>query len=143
MSRNKTALTCIQPCNILTDECSLSCQCTFIIGLIQGQDKAGSYGKTFDTFGGGGGCLFFCCCFFLFFYGLSALFDRDSIYYTHRPRFEELQSNLDSSNYDGSFTMANSNSFLSPYEMLPLAQENKYFGKFSYFIMKLYVVCTH
>ena len=39
--------------------------------------------------------------------------------------------------------MANSNSFLSPYEILPLAQENKYLGKFSYLIMKLYVVCTH
>ena len=53
-----------------------------------------------------------------------------------------IQSNLDSSNTDGSFTMANSNSFLSPYEVLPIAQENKYLGKFSYFIVKLYVVCT-
>ena len=32
--------------------------------------------------------------------------------------------------------MANSNSFLSPYGILPLAQENKHLGKFSYFIMK-------
>ena len=32
-----------------------------------------------------------------------------------------VQSNLDSSNTDGSFTMANSNSFLSPYEILPIA----------------------
>ena len=48
-----------------------------------------------------------------------------------------------SSNTDGSFTMANSNSFLSPYEILPLTQENKYIVKFSYLIMKLYVVCTH
>ena len=55
----------------------------------------------------------------------------------------DLQSNLNSSDTDGSFTMAYSNSFLSPYEILPLAQENKYLGKFSYFIMKLYVVCTH
>ena len=39
--------------------------------------------------------------------------------------------------------MANSNSFLSPYEILPTAQENKYLGKFSYFIMKLYVVYIH
>ena len=54
-----------------------------------------------------------------------------------------IQSNLNSSNTDGSFTMANSNSFLSPDEILPLAQENKYLGKFSYFIMKFYVVCTH
>ena len=47
-----------------------------------------------------------------------------------------IQSNLASSNTDGSFTMANSNSFLSPYEVLPIAQENKYFAKFSYFILK-------
>ena len=38
--------------------------------------------------------------------------------------------------------MANSNSLLSHYEILPLAQENKYLGKFSYFIMKSYVVCN-
>ena len=54
-----------------------------------------------------------------------------------------LQSNLNNSNNDGSFTMANSNSFWSPYEILPTAQENKYSGKCSYFIMKLYVVCTY
>ena len=46
----------------------------------------------------------------------------------------EIQSNLDGSNTDGSFTMANSNSFLSPYEILPIAQENKYLRKFSYFL---------
>ena len=55
----------------------------------------------------------------------------------------ELQSNFDGWNTDGSYTMANSNSFLSPYEILPIAQENKYLRKFSYFIVKLYVVCTH
>ena len=55
----------------------------------------------------------------------------------------KLQSNPDGSNTDGSFTMANSNSFLSPYEILLIAQENKYLRKFSYFIVKLYVVCTH
>ena len=54
-----------------------------------------------------------------------------------------IQSNLDRSNTDGSFTMANSNSFFSPYEVLPIAQENKYLGKFSYFIVTLYVMCTH
>ena len=53
-----------------------------------------------------------------------------------------IQSNLNSSNTDGSFTMVNSNSFLSPYEILPI-QENKYLRKLSYYIMKLYVVCTH
>ena len=56
---------------------------------------------------------------------------------------KRVQSNINSSNTDGSFTMANSNSFLSPYKILPLAQENKYLGKFSYLIMTLYVVCTH
>ena len=55
----------------------------------------------------------------------------------------EVQSNFDDSNTDGSFTMANSNWFLSPYEILPIAQENKYLSNFSYFIVKLYVVCTH
>ena len=54
-----------------------------------------------------------------------------------------VQSNLDGANTDGSFTMANSNSFLSPQEIHPIAQENKYLRKFSYFIVKLYVVCTH
>ena len=40
-------------------------------------------------------------------------------------------------------TMANSNSFLSPYEIPLAAQEKTYLGKFSYFIMKSYVVRTH
>ena len=53
-----------------------------------------------------------------------------------------VQSNLDGSNTDGSFTMANSNSILSPDEIIPIAQENKYLRK-SYFIVKLYVVRTH
>ena len=47
-----------------------------------------------------------------------------------------VQQNRNSSNTDGSFTMANSNSFLNPYEILPIVQENTYFRKFSYFIMK-------
>ena len=34
------------------------------------------------------------------------------------------------------------NSFLRHYEILRIALE-KYIGKFSYFIMKLYVECTH
>ena len=55
----------------------------------------------------------------------------------------QIQSNLDGSNTDGAFIMANSNWFLSPYEFLPIAQENKYLRKFSYFIVKLYVVYTH
>ena len=48
-----------------------------------------------------------------------------------------------SSNTDSSFTMAHSNSLLSPYEILPIVQENKYLRKFSYFIIKWYVECTH
>ena len=52
-----------------------------------------------------------------------------------------IQSSLDSSNIDGSFTMANSNSFLSPYEVLPIAQENKYLGNFFLFYRE--IVCTH
>ena len=55
----------------------------------------------------------------------------------------KIQLNFDGSNIDGSFTMVNSNSFLSPYEILLTAQENKYLKKFSYLILKLYVVCTH
>ena len=54
-----------------------------------------------------------------------------------------IQLSLNSSNTDGSFTMANPNLFFSPYEVLPIAQENKYLGKFSYFVIKLYVQCTH
>ena len=58
---------------------------------------------------------------------------------------------------DGSFIMANSNSFFESPWNNSIAQENKYLGKVSYheivcyvyslespyFIMKLYVVCTH
>ena len=44
---------------------------------------------------------------------------------------------------DGSFTMDDSNSFFSPYKILPVAQENKYLGIFFRKIMELYVVCTY
>ena len=57
--------------------------------------------------------------------------------------YMHIQSNLDGSNTDGLFSMASSNSFLSPYEILPIAQGNKYLRNFSYFIVELYVVCTH
>ena len=33
--------------------------------------------------------------------------------------------------------------FFSPYKILQIAQENKYLGIFSYFIMELYDMCTH
>ena len=42
-----------------------------------------------------------------------------------------LQSNFNVSNTDGSFTMAYLNSFLSPYGIFPVAQQNKYWGTFS------------
>ena len=54
-----------------------------------------------------------------------------------------IQYNLNSSNPDGSFTVDDSNSFVSPYKILQIVQENKYLGIFSYFIMELYVVCSH
>ena len=52
------------------------------------------------------------------------------------------------SNSDGSFTVTDSNSFLSPDEILPMAQEKKYLGIFYgffffYFIRKMFVTCTH
>ena len=52
-----------------------------------------------------------------------------------------IQSNLNSSNTDSSFTMANSNLLSSPYEILPIARQNKFLESFL-FIIKLYVVCT-
>ena len=55
-----------------------------------------------------------------------------------------MESNLNGSNNNGSlFTMVNLDLFLSPYEILPIAQENKFLGKFSYVIMKLYIVFAH
>ena len=38
--------------------------------------------------------------------------------------------NLNGSNMVGSFTVDDSNPFLSPYKILPVAQENKYLGMF-------------
>ena len=54
-----------------------------------------------------------------------------------------IQYNLNGSNTDGSFILDDSNSFFSPYKILPIAQENKYLMIYSYLIIKLYVVCTH
>ena len=44
-----------------------------------------------------------------------------------------IQYNLNGSNTDGSFTLDDSNSFFSPYKILPIAQENKYLGIFFLF----------
>ena len=63
----------------------------------------------------------------------------NSVYYKFK---NNVQYNLNGSNTDGSFTVDDSNSFFSPYKILPVAQENKYLGIFSYFIIELYFVCT-
>ena len=47
--------------------------------------------------------------------------------------FNHIQYNLNGSNTDGSFTVDDSNSFFSPYKILPIAQENKYLGIFFLF----------
>ena len=64
-------------------------------------------------------------------------------FFSFQSKTTDKQSILNSSNTDSSFTIANSNPILSPYGVLPIAQENKYLGKFSYLVMKSYVVCTH
>ena len=46
---------------------------------------------------------------------------------------EEILYNLNGSNTDGLFTVDDSNSFFSPYKILPIAQENKYLGIFFLF----------
>ena len=40
-------------------------------------------------------------------------------------RANVIQANLNSSNTDGSFTVVDLNSVLSPYEILPITQEHK------------------
>ena len=57
-----------------------------------------------------------------------------------KSKLNKIQYNLNGSNPDGSLTVDDSNSFFSPYKILPIAQENNFF---SYFIIELYVVCTH
>ena len=73
-----------------------------------------------------------------YFHSLISLHKQFPVSQSHK-----IQYNLNGSNTDGSFTVDDSNSFFSPYKILPIAQENKYLGIFSYFIMELYVVCTH
>ena len=68
----------------------------------------------------------------LFFRFVACVLSVVVMIHNHCIAIRKLQSNFDGSNTDGSFTMANSNSFLSPYEILPIAQENKYLRKFSY-----------
>ena len=51
----------------------------------------------------------------------------------------EIQSNLNSSNTNGSISMANLNSFLSPYKILLLAQEKQIFREI--FLFHHEIVC--
>ena len=51
-----------------------------------------------------------------------------------------IQNNLNGSNTDGSFTVDDSNSFFSPYKILPIALENKYLGIYFLFYHGMYVV---
>ena len=60
--------------------------------------------------------------------------------YTPLQKGDTLQSNLNSTNNDGSFTMSNSNSFLSPYEILLIAEESKCFGKFSFLFLRNFML---
>ena len=53
-----------------------------------------------------------------------------------------IQLKLNSLNTDGSFTMADSSSFSSPYEILPFAPENKYLKKFFLFYHEI-VCCVY
>ena len=50
-----------------------------------------------------------------------------------------IQYNLNGLNTDCSFTVDDSNSFFSPYKILPVAQENKYLGIF--FLFHHGIVC--
>ena len=54
----------------------------------------------------------------------------------------QIQSKLNKSNPDGSFTLDDSSSFLSPHEILPIAQENKCLGKLSYSYHEKSVLCV-
>ena len=63
-----------------------------------------------------------------------------SVLQRHSLCIPTLQYNLSGSNPDGSIIVDDSNSFFSPYKILPVDKENKYLGIFSYFIMELYVV---
>ena len=54
-----------------------------------------------------------------------------------------IQSNRNGSNTDGSFTMANSNSFLNPYEILPIAHNTQILREIFLFYHEIYVLCTH
>ena len=64
-----------------------------------------------------------------YFFKPQLLFDTVLYVDTTKARIDQivslhLESNLNSSNPDGLFTMADANLFFSPYEILPIASEN-------------------
>ena len=63
-------------------------------------------------------------------------------YYLIQPYIWEIQYNLNGSNPDGLFAVDDSNSFFSPYKILPVAQENKYLGIFFLFYQGI-VCCVY
>ena len=56
--------------------------------------------------------------------------------------YRRIQSNFNGSNTDGSFTMAYSNSFLSPYGFFPIAQEKKILREIFLFYYEI-VCCVY
>ena len=54
-----------------------------------------------------------------------------------------VQYNLNGSNTDGSFTVDDSNSFFSPYKILPIAQENKYIMIFFFLFYHGIACCVY
>ena len=54
-----------------------------------------------------------------------------------------IQYNLNASNPDGSFTLDDSNSFFHSLQNLSNSSRKQIFRDFFYFIMEMYVVCTH
>ena len=65
-----------------------------------------------------------------------------ALYISYTVKYIDIQTIYTDSNIDNSFNRYDANSFLSPYEILLIAEDNKYLRKFSYFITKLYVMCT-
>ena len=54
-----------------------------------------------------------------------------------------IQYNLNGWNTDGLFTLDDSNSFFSPYKILPIAQENKYLRIFFFLFYHGIVCCMY
>ena len=59
--------------------------------------------------------------------------------YSHNKIYTAIQLNLNSSYTDVSFTITNSNLFLCPYEILPIAQEKQILREIVLFFHQLYV----